>query len=134
MAGADDLNSILIAREGDRRDALVASDKERFADILADDLVHVHTTGIVQTKGEVIGHATGFLEFLDIERGPLTIRSLAPDVAVMTGPMTNIVRRRGIDERVAVQAFVTQVWAKRQDRWQIVSFHAVRTPESEPQS
>ena len=48
----------------------------------------------------------------------------------MTGPMTNVVRRRGQDERVEVDAFVTQVWARHDGRWQIVSFHAVRVPES----
>jgi hypothetical protein len=45
----------------------------------------------------------------------------------MTGAMTNVVRRRGHDERVTVDAFVTQVWVLRGARWQIASFHAVRT-------
>ena len=94
-------------------------------------LVHVHTTGIVHGKQALLGHAGGFLQFLDIERGELLVRALGPDAAVMTGPMTNVVRRRGIDERVEVRAFVTQVWVQREPGWQIASFHAVRLPDSQ---
>jgi hypothetical protein len=103
---------------------------ERLADLVTDDLVHVHTTGKVHGKAELIGHAGSFLQFLDVQRGPLTIRALGADAAVMTGPMTNVVRRRDQDERVTVEAFVTQVWVRREGRWQIASFHAVRLPEA----
>ena len=123
------LEQVLITRERERRDALVGDDMERFAQLLADDIVHVHTTGIVHSKPEVLRHAGEFLRFLDIQRGPLEIRRLCADAAVMTGPMTNTVKRRGHDERVTVQAFVTQVWVRRDGHWQIASFHAVRLPE-----
>ena len=125
----DELRSALLACERARRDFLVADDMARFAELIADDIVHVHTTGIVQNKAELLDHTGRFLRFFEIERGPLTIRRLAADVAVMTGPMTNIVGRRGTDERVSVSAFVTQVWARRDGRWRIASFHAVRAPE-----
>lgn len=117
---------MLLSRERQRRDALVNEDLETFADLLADDIVHVHTTGIVNDKAELLHHAGVFLRFFEIERGPLTIRLLAPDVAVMTGPMVNTVGRRGTDERVSVSAFVTQVWVERNGIWKIASFHAVR--------
>lgn len=119
----------LHCRELLRRDALVSQDATLFASLLADDLVHVHATGNVHGKQQVIEHAIGFLEFIDIKRGPLTIRSLALDVAVMTGAMKNIVRRKGHDERIDVDAFVTQVWVKRDNEWMIASFHAVRLPD-----
>jgi hypothetical protein len=121
----------LIERERERRDALVQDDMLALADLLADDLVHVHTTGVVQNKAELLAHAGSFLKFRNVERGPLTIRRLAPNVGVMTGPMTNIVGKRDADEIVTVQAFVTQVWVHRDARWQIASFHAVRLPEAE---
>lgn len=126
----ENLHAILVAREAERRDALVTDDMSRFADLIADDIVHVHTTGNVQDKVALLGHAGGFLKFLDIQRGPLTIRRLSRDVAVMTGAMTNIVKRRDHDERVTVNAFVTQVWVRRALGWQIASFHAVRLPEA----
>jgi uncharacterized protein (TIGR02246 family) len=121
----------LRARERERRDALVADDMAAFADLLSDDLVHVHTTGNVHDKQQLLQHAGGLLRFIDIDRGDLTIRSLGPDAAVMTGEMTNIVRlRSNADERVVVRAFVTQVWVRGDGVWRIASFHAVRLPDA----
>jgi hypothetical protein len=116
----------LLQAERSRRDALVADDMVAFALLIADDVTHVHTTGIVHGKAELLGHAGGFLRFIDIERRDLRVRMIDEDHAVMTGGMTNIVARRGHDERVEVNAFVTQVWERREGRWQIVNFQATR--------
>jgi uncharacterized protein (TIGR02246 family) len=123
------LTAELTAREAQRREALIADDRDRLADLMSDDLVHVHTTGNVHDKAQLLDHTMGFLRFLDVQRGPLLIRALSPDAAVMTGPMTNVVQRRGVEERVEVQAFVTQVWTRNDGVWRIASFHAVRLPE-----
>lgn len=128
----DRLEKDLLQRERDRRDALVDDDMTALAGLLCDDLVHVHTTGTVHGKSQLLQHAGGLLRFLDVERGPLAIRSLGPDAAVMTGEMTNTLRRRDQpDERVTVRAFVTQVWSRRDGDWRIARFHAVRLPESD---
>jgi uncharacterized protein (TIGR02246 family) len=116
----------LLKAERSRRDALVADDMTAFALLIADDVTHVHTTGIVHGKAELLNHAGGFLRFIDIERRDLRVRVIDEDHAVMTGGMTNTVARRGHDERVEVSAFVTQVWERREGRWQIVNFHATR--------
>lgn len=133
MTGADtqaDLERMLTARERERRDALVGDDMERLADLVTDDLVHVHTTGIVQGKAELLGHAGRFLRFIEVERGPLTIRAVGENAGVMTGTMTNTVRRRDLDERVTVRAFVTQLWVRRDAAWRIASFQATRLPDA----
>ena len=122
----------LLAAERARRDALVADDMRAFALLIADDVTHVHTTGIVHGKAELIGHAGGFLRFIEIDRRDLQVRMIDEDHAVMTGGMTNTVARRGHDEHVEVNAFVTQVWKRRAGRWQIINFHATRlTPPPE---
>ena len=118
----------VLAAEQARRDALVADDMTKFAALIADGVTHVHTTGIVQGKAELLGHAGGFLRFIDIERHDLQVRTINADHAIMTGGMTNTVARRGHDERVEVHAFVTQVWSRRAGRWQIVNFQATRLP------
>lgn len=123
------LENELLAAERERRGALVADDMDRFAALLADNLVHVHSTGIVHGKAELLTHAGGFLKFVDIKRGPLAIRSIGPAAAVMTGSMTNFVKRRDQQEIVTVDAYVTQVWVRNGDRWQICSFHATRQTE-----
>ncbi len=119
---------VLVA-ERSRRDALVADDMAAFALLIADDVTHVHTTGIVQDKAALLGHAGGFLRFINIERQDLKVRVIDENHAIMTGGMTHTVARRGHDERVEVQAFVTQVWARRGGRWQIINFHATRLPQ-----
>lgn len=133
MARTDDGDQIevqLLRRERERIDALVGDNMERFAALLADDLVHVHTKSVVQGKAELLQHAGGLLQFVQIERGPLKVRVLAPTVAVMTGPMTNTVRRRGHEEVVTIEAYVTQVWVDDGDDWKIASFHAVRIQDN----
>jgi ketosteroid isomerase-like protein len=125
----DDLIRELTQRERARRDALVNDDMAALADLVTDDLVHVHTTGAVQGKAELLGHAGGFLRFIEVERGPLTIRRIGENAAVMTGAMTNTVKRRDVDERVVVRAFVTQVWVRQNGTWRAASFHATRLAE-----
>lgn len=127
----EDLQAELIARERERAAALVAGDRHALAEMLTEDLVHVHTSGQAHGKAQLLDHATGFLQFHDVSRGPLLVRAVAPDVAIMTGPMTNVVGKRGSDEQITVQAFVTQVWVKRDGAWRIASFHAVR-PQDPP--
>lgn len=128
---AKTLEAELIAMEAERRNALVSDDLARFERLIADDIVHVHTTGVVQDKAALMHHAGAFLQFIDIQRGPLLVREIAPGAAIMTGEMTNILRRRGHDERIETRAFVTQAWARRNGKWQVASFHAVKLPEAE---
>jgi hypothetical protein len=116
----------LYQAEWSRRDALVADDMEAFGLLIAENITHVHTTGIVHGKAELLAHAGGFLRFIDIVRHDLRVRMIDGDHAVMTGGMTNIVARRGHDEQVEVNAFVTQIWERRDDRWKVVNFHATR--------
>jgi ketosteroid isomerase-like protein len=122
---AERVIAAVIERERERRAALVEDDMPRLAQLLTDDLVHVHTTGIVHDKNALLHHAGQFLRFYNVVRGDLLVRVVAPDVAVMTGGMTNVVGRRGTEEQVTVEAFVTQVWVLRKGQWQIASFHAV---------
>lgn len=125
----EDLTRELTRRERERRDALVGDDMAALADLVTDDLVHVHTTGSVQGKAELLRHAGGFLRFIEVERGPLTIRRISEAAAIMTGTMTNTVQRRDVDERVTVGAFVTQVWVRQGETWRAARFHATRLPE-----
>ena len=91
---SDQLGETLIGLERARRDALVGDDMDALAALVADDVVHVHTTGAVHDKAKLIDHAGRVLRFVDVQRGPLQVRRLCNDAAVMTGSMTNIVGRR----------------------------------------
>lgn len=125
------IEAALCAAESARRAALVDDDRTALSLLMADDLVHVHTTGIVHDKEQLLDHTGSFLRFHDVRRGALTVRIVGPNVAIMTGSMTNSVSRRGSDEVVEINAFVTQVWVDRGEGWRLLSFHAVRLPEHE---
>lgn len=129
MASRNDLAGIeeqILECERKRIVALVSDDMDLLASLLADDLVHVHATSMVHGKQDVLHHAGKFLRFVDVQRGPLLVRPLAADVAIMTGPMTNTLKRRDAEELVPVEAYVTQVWVRREGSWLLASFHAVR--------
>lgn len=124
---SEEIQTEVLAAEARRRAALVASDMAALADLMEDDIVHVHTTGIVQTKAQLLHHAGEFLQFYAVERGPLTVRELGPDAVIVTGPMINTVGKRGTEEKLDVHSFVTQVWVKRAGQWRTKSFQATRT-------
>ncbi|WP_158279340.1 nuclear transport factor 2 family protein [Azospirillum humicireducens] len=120
------IEAAVLKQEARRCAALVADDIAMLDELMADDLVHVHTTGIVHGKEQLLEHASRFLRFYDVRRGDLLVRVPAETVVIVTGPMTNLVGRRDTDEKIEVNSFVTQVWALENGAWRAVSFHAVK--------
>jgi ketosteroid isomerase-like protein len=118
----------LLALEQERRRALVEEDYSSVAELFADDLVYVHTTGLVQDKAQYLEYAKCAVEYLDIERGELLIRFYGEHLAIMTGTQCNTLRKRGGDQSIRGEGFATQVWAYGVQGWQITSFHGTRAP------
>jgi len=118
----------LLALEQERRRALVEEDYSRVAELFADDLVYVHTTGLVQGKADYLEYAKSAVQYLDIERGELLIRFYGEHLAIMTGTQCNTLRKRGGDQSIRGEGFATQVWALGAEGWQISSFHGTRAP------
>ncbi len=118
----------LLALEQERRRALVEEDHRRVAELFADDLVYVHTTGLVQGKADYLDYAQNAVQYLAIERGELQVRVYGDGLAVMTGPQCNTLQKRGGDQPIRGEGFATQVWALGENGWQISSFHATRSP------
>lgn len=104
-----------------RHEALVAVDLAALDAMFGDDLVHVHSTGLVHDKTELLRHIDQKRGFIAIERGPLTIR-IEGTIAVMTGPMISRMRApNGVDETV-MRSFVTQVLRHTDQGWRFISF------------
>ena len=118
----------LLALEQERRRALVEEDHRRVAELFADDLVYVHTTGLVQGKADYLDYVQNAVQYLTIERGELQVRFYGDGLAVMTGPQCNTLQKRGGDQPIRGEGFATQVWALSDNGWQISSFHATRLP------
>jgi ketosteroid isomerase-like protein len=118
----------LLDLEQERRRALVEEDYPRVAQLFADDLVYVHTTGLVQGKVDYLDYAQSAVQYLAIERGELQVRFYGESLAIMTGPQCNTLQKRGGDQPIRSEGFATQVWALGAEGWQISSFHATRSP------
>jgi ketosteroid isomerase-like protein len=100
---------------------LVAVDLTELDRLFSEDLVHVHSTGLVHSKPELLQHINQKRAFLAIERGPLYIR-VEGDIAVMTGTMTNRMRARDGTGEFLLHGFVTQVLRRSADGWRFISF------------
>ena len=120
MASSDDSNAILEI-ERRRRAALVAVDLDELDRLFAEDLIHVHSTGMKHTKTELLRHIEQKRAFLAIDRGDLQIRVEGP-IAVITGTMTNRMRSRDGKAEILLHGFVTQVLRRNDEGWQFISF------------
>jgi ketosteroid isomerase-like protein len=120
MASSDDSNAILEI-ERRRRAALVAVDLDELDRLFAEDLIHVHSTGMKHTKAELLRHIEQKRAFLAIDRGDLQIRVEGP-IAVITGTMTNRMCSRDGKAEILLHGFVTQVLRRNDEGWQFISF------------
>ena len=119
----DDIS--LRASEQRRCNAIVAGRYDEFADLLADDLTHIHATGYSDDKPGYLAGLRDRLIVRSIGRDPVAIEVLG-DVAVMTGSLVNVVRRRDADAWLTGESIVTQLWRYEGPRWRMFLYQATR--------
>lgn len=124
MSGADAAGVIALLEKA-RTEALISANWERLAELLTEDLVHIHANGQIEGKLAYIDSVRSKLEFISIEREPLTIRTYA-SFAIATGIMTQSVRVKGPGTVVELKAATTQVWVRDGNVWRQASFQATR--------
>ncbi|RMB85968.1 nuclear transport factor 2 family protein [Streptomyces shenzhenensis] len=124
----DDIRAEILAVEERRRTALLAVDLATLDDLYDDTLIHTHAPGLTHDKAQLLEHVATRQAYLDMTRGPLTIR-LIGDVAIMTGRIVNRLDSPDGTERV-VRGQVIQVLRRcEDDAWRFVSFQM--TPDGE---
>lgn len=123
-----DIRDQLLALEQERQRALVEEDHARLDTLFADDLLYVHTTGLVQDKAQYLEYARNAVRYLAVERGELQVRLFGDGLALMSGPQCNLLQKRGGGEPVRAEGFATQLWVKEEGGWRIASFHGTRAP------
>ncbi|KES21228.1 MULTISPECIES: nuclear transport factor 2 family protein [unclassified Pseudomonas] len=122
----NDIRSELLALEQERQRALVEEDHAGLEQLFADDLLYVHTTGLVQDKAQYLDYARHAVRYLAVERGELQVRLFGDGLALMSGPQCNLLQKRGGGEPVRAEGFATQLWVKEEAGWRIASFHGTR--------
>ena len=124
----DERGAVLEA-ERRRQAALVVVDLPELDRLFADDLTHIHSTGLVHDKAQLLRHIDRKRAFISVTRGPLNVR-LYGDIAVMTGPMTNRMRSKDENGEIVLEGFATQVLRRSEEGWKFINFQL--TPAREP--
>jgi ketosteroid isomerase-like protein len=114
------------AIEGDRArfEAQTKGDVAALDKLLASDLTYVHSSGVLDSKESFLGAIkSGKTQYKSIVPEEVSARSFG-DVAVVNGKATIDVAAGGKDIHVVLR--YTDVWVKRDGRWQMVSWHSTR--------
>jgi ketosteroid isomerase-like protein len=129
VTDSDDSASVLRdieAVERARFKAFIAADAATVRPMLANDLVYCHSTGVCQNKEEIIAFVTsGTQRYLGMDILAFNPRAIG-DAVVINGKINARVETNGKAD--SFQAIYTDVYAKRDGRWQLVSWQSTRLP------
>jgi ketosteroid isomerase-like protein len=123
---SEDRTAQVLATQTARFQAMLDADVAALNDVLADDLVYAHTTGTIDSKSSMIDNiGSGAVNYELIEPTDTKIR-LYGDVAVVTGSSN---MRVSVGDQVH-QIFIRfiEVYAAKDDHWQLVSWQSTRVP------
>nr|WP_047167551.1 nuclear transport factor 2 family protein [Sphingomonas sp. Y57] len=109
--------------EARRCAALVAGDVATLVDILHPDLRHVHATGYADDLESYLDAVRLRLEVASVEWDDRDI-VLWDDIALLSGTLTNSVRRRGDADWITMTSLVTQIWRRDGGLWRLYRYHA----------
>jgi ketosteroid isomerase-like protein len=124
MAGNGQL---IIDLDRKRMQAMVSKDVATLEAVLADDLIYTHSSARLDTKQSLIGAmASGATVYTGAEPADVNAQDLG-DVVVLTGTAQMKVVSSGTPNAFGIR-FV-DVYAKRDGRWQMVTWQSTRLPE-----
>jgi ketosteroid isomerase-like protein len=105
---------------------MMANDLDALAPMLADDLVYVHSDGVMETKPQFLERVrSGRLRYRSIVPTETTVRTYG-NVAMVTGRGKFTVIMSGGDLEVDLR--YTSVYRHSPDGWQLVSWQSTRVP------
>lgn len=121
----------LIDREHRRCALLVERRFSELEQLLDDDLVYAHSTGLVQDRAAYLGYVRGPLAYVSVEHSNLRTRFVA-DAALLTGHLKNVMRVEGQAASVTIHTHVMQLWVPAEGSWRLAAFQATRLPMIQP--
>ena len=102
-----------------RQQALTRPDLVLLEKLLAEDLIHIHSTGMVHNKQQLLEHVERMGGFIAISRGTPEIH-LEGNIAILTGQTRNTVRLMETGEEKVRFGFSTLILRRAPQGWQIV--------------
>ena len=123
-ANTSEVEKVLLALDQKRIDAQVRGDFGVLESILSDDLTYVHASGAVQSKTEFLEDLkSGKRAYKSVKSSEIHVRVFG-NVAVITGQSEIIVINDAKEHDLSLR--VTEVYADRNRRWQLVAYQATR--------
>jgi ketosteroid isomerase-like protein len=118
-----------VLRADDRRfEAMRKSDWTALEDSLADDLVYVHSTARVESKGEHVGNLkAGKPHYRGIAPRDRKVRVLG-GVGIVNGVSEMHVENAGKEQRFTVRYLA--VYAKAGNAWRMIAWQSTRVPDA----
>jgi len=109
-----------------RMQAMVAKDLATLEQLLADDLVYTHSSARLDTKQSLmVGMTSGSTVYTAVEPSDVKAQDLG-DTVVLTGIAQIKVVANGTPNAFGVR--FTDVFARRNGRWQMVTWQSTRLP------
>ena len=109
-----------------RMRAMAAKDVDTLESVLADDLVYTHSSARLDTKRTLIqAMVSGTTVYTSVEPSDVKAQDLG-DTVVLTGIAQIQVVSNGTPNAFGVR--FTDVYAKREGRWQMVTWQSTRLP------
>jgi len=109
-----------------RMRAMAAKDVDTLESVLADDLIYTHSSARLDTKRTLIqAMVSGTTVYTSVEPSDVKAQDLG-DTVVLTGIAQIKVVSNGTPNAFGVR--FTDVYAKREGRWQMVTWQSTRLP------
>jgi len=120
------IEKIVAERETQRFAAQVSQDFGILENVLADDLVYVHSSGLVDTKASFIKSIKdGKLKYLQMTAEEMKVRVYGK-TAIITG--TCAAKLLSNAQELNLRFRYTDMYVKRKGNWQLVSWQSLRLP------
>lgn len=131
-ANPSDLPQTLAAADQARIEATVSADKKLLGDILSDQLHYAHSTGVVDTKAELITRLTsGKTRYLSFDYLKREFSFPAETVALMTGHVRIKSESEGKGLSDNTLSFLA-VWKLTSDGWKFHAWQSALLPQATP--
>ena len=123
---ANDPKMQVMMKMQDLRNALLSKDSVSLSALLADDVSYGHSTGIIQTKAQLIKDVmSGFQDYKSIEQSDLNIRVYDNAAVAVLKLKTNLIAN---GNPMDLNLNATLTWVKINNAWKLVARQAVKLP------
>ena len=117
---------MIIDLDAKRMAAMGKKDIATLKELIADDLIYAHSSARLDTKASLIGNMeSGATVYTAVEPSKVVAQDLGSAV-VLTGEAQIKVASNGTPNAFGVR--FTDVYAKREGRWQMVTWQSTRLP------